>query len=166
MISTPPTNVITETIRKNITGMLRENHAHIRFEDAVSGVPPLMRSTNPENLPYSIWQLVEHIRITQRDILEFCRSAAHKSPEWPQGYWTENKDYVNDETWESSLKQIHKDTEDFIALFNDPDVDIYIPFEYGRGQTYIRQALFIAGHTAYHTGQIVVVRRILNVWNN
>ena len=165
MISAPPTNIITDNIRKNITEILRENHAHIRFEDAVAKLPAGLRSVRLEQLPYSIWQLVEHIRITIWDVLKFCLSADHKSPEWPEGYWTANPDYVDDETWEKSLYQIRKNKEDFISLFNDPDVDIYIPFDYGSGQTYIRQALFIADHTAYHTGQIIVLRRILSAWD-
>lgn len=146
--------------------MLRENHAHIRFEDAVLGIPPHLRTVRPEHLPYSIWQLVEHIRITQWDVLEFCRSAEHQSPDWPQGYWTENRDYIDDEIWQRSLNQVHKDREDFITLFNNPNVDIYIPFDYGSGQTFIRQALVIADHTAYHTGQIIVLRRMLQAWHN
>jgi len=145
--------------------MLRESHAHIHFEDAAAGLPAPLRSVRPPQLPYSIWQLVEHIRTTQWNILEFCRSAAHKSPEWPEGYWPENQDNVDDETWEDSLKQIRRDREEFIGLFNNPDVDIYIPFNYGSEETYIRLALFIAGHTAYHTGQIVVIRRMLGAWD-
>jgi len=164
MISTPPSNIITQAIRNNITHILREGGAHVRFEDAVEGLPAQFRSQRAPDMPYSIWQLVEHIRITLEDILQFSKSAEHKSPPWPQGYWTNNPDFVDDVSWENSVRQVRKDKDSFIGLFNDPDVDIYIPFSYGSGKTYIDQALFIIGHNSYHIGQIVLLRKIFGVW--
>ena len=164
MIIAPPTNIITETIRKQLTELLRERHAHLKFEDSVENLPAELRSVKATNLPYSIWQLVEHIRITQWDIVQFCQFATHKSPEWPKGYWVKNPEMVGDDQWQRSLNQIWDDRELFIALFNNPDIDIYLPFTHGNGQNYIREALNIADHTGYHTGQIVVIRRILGAW--
>ena len=164
MIIAPPTNIITETIRKQLSDALRERHAHARFEDAVENLPAEFRTVKPDSLPYSIWQLVEHIRITQWDIVQFCRFATHKSPDWPEGYWVENPEQVSDEMWKNSLNQIWDDRELFIALLNNPDIDIYLPFTHGNGQNYIREALLMADHTGYHTGQIILIRRLLGDW--
>jgi uncharacterized damage-inducible protein DinB len=166
MIITPPTNIITDTVRQHLIELLRERHAHIQLEDAIKDLSPQLRGQKPQNSPYSIWQLVEHIRIVQWDILEFCKNDAHKSPKWPQGYWVENQSVVDDETWEESLSHIWKDKEAFIALLNSPEVDLFIPFAYGEGQTLLREALVIADHTSYHTGQIVVIRKILGDWKS
>lgn len=164
MIIAPPTNIITETIRKQLTDLLREGHAHARFEDVIENLPAKLRGEKVESVPYSIWQLVEHMRITQWDILQFCQFATHHSPEWPEGYWVENKDSVDDETWQKSLNQIWNEREHFIELLNNPDIDIYLPFTHGTGQNYIREALILADHNSYHTGQIVVMRRLLGAW--
>ncbi len=164
MISAPPTNMITDAIRKHLIELFRERHAHAQFEDAVKDTAPKIRGIIPDGLPYSIWQLVEHVRIAQWDILEFCRDETHKSPKWPEGYWVENKTAVDDAEWEKSLLQIRKDKEAFISLLNSPDTDLYVPFAYGDGQTFLREALLIADHASYHTGQIVLIRRLLGDW--
>jgi hypothetical protein len=164
MISAPPTHIITDTIRKQLTDLLREGHAHSRFEDVVENIPADLRGTKVPGLPYTIWQIVEHLRITQWDILMFSQFATHRSPQWPEGYWVENMEVVDEETWQKSLNQIWDDKELFIALINNPDIDIYMPFTHGTGQSYIREALVLADHNSYHTGQIVVLRRLLGAW--
>lgn len=166
MISAPPTGIIADTVKENLIEFIRGGNAHVRFENAVENLPPQLRTVVPPNLPYSIWQLVEHIRITQWDILEFCKHADHKSPQWPEGYWVENLNEVGDETWEQSLQQVRKDREEFIALLHNPNTDIFIPFNYGQGQTFIREAMLIADHTSYHTGEIIVLRRLLGAWES
>jgi hypothetical protein len=156
------------TTRENIVAELRlllvKGNAHIPFEEACADIPlPLLTKTVP-NLPYSIWQLVEHIRIDQRDVLEFCRNPAHVSPEWPAAYWPAPAAAVDAAHWEATLKQINHDRDQFIALLEDPAQDLFTPFPHGTGQTLVREALLIADHNAYHTGQILLVRRLLQDW--
>ena len=151
---------IVKTLEQFLTG----GHAHATFEDAVKGLPAALRGEVPAGIPYSIWQLVEHIRITQWDILEFSRDAKHISPKWPEGYWPEETAPADEAAWKHSLAQIRSDLKTFVALLNAPDVDLYQPFEHGDGQHLFREALLIADHTSYHTGEIIVLRRLLNAW--
>ena len=121
-----------------------------------------MRGVKPDKLPYSIWQLVDHIRITQWDMVEFSKDASHKSPKWPDEYWPKEAAPKDDAAWNKALTQIDTDLEMFIDMLKTGD--IYKPFPYGTGQNLLREALQIADHTAYHTGEIIVVRRFLNAW--
>lgn len=144
--------------------LLEHGNAHVPFEKAVDKLPQELRTRIPHNLPYSIWQLVEHMRIAQWDIVEFSLSAKHESPEWPEGYWVDPVDEVDDMTWKASLNQISEDRQRFIDALKDEDNDLSKPFPHGTGQTLLREALLIADHNAYHTGEILVVRRLLNDW--
>ncbi|UOG73222.1 DinB family protein [Hymenobacter tibetensis] len=156
------------TTRENIVAELRlllvKGNAHISFEEACADIPlPLLTKTVP-NLPYSIWQLVEHIRIDQRDVLEFCRNPAYVSPKWPDAYWPAPVAAVDAARWEATLKQIRNDRDQFIALLEDSAQDLFALFPHGTGQTLFREALLIADHNSYHTGQILLVRRLLQDW--
>jgi uncharacterized damage-inducible protein DinB len=136
--------------------------AHGSFDDAIEGLAPELRGVVPNQLPYSAWQLIEHIRIAQWDMLEFSKSEKHISPAWPDGYWVEETAPADEETWEKSLQQISDDRDEFIDLLKNQD--IYKALPHGDGQSILREALQIADHNAYHTGQIVVVRRLLGDW--
>lgn len=150
---------------KTLEQFLIGGHAHATFDDAVKGLPADLRGVVPEGMPYSIWQLVEHIRITQWDILEFSRNPKHESPAWPEGYWP--KEAVPSEAaWKKCLTQIKHDLKEFIDLLKDPDVDLYAPFPHGDGQHLLREAMLIADHTSYHTGEIIVLRRLLGAWKS
>lgn len=144
--------------------LIEKGNAHVSMEDAVSGLPANMRTVIPENLPYSIWQLIEHIRIAQKDILDFCISKDHAKLAWPDDYWTEPLESADDETWEKSLDQIRQDRERFFELLHNQNTDLFSPVEWGDGQTILREALLIADHNAYHTAEIVVIRRVLGCW--
>lgn len=144
--------------------LMLKGNAHAPFEDAVKNLPVSKRTEIPHNLPYSIWQLVEHIRIAQWDILEFSRNPKHNSPKWPEEYWRKNPERVKDEDWKRLLDQIKKDRNDFINLLRNPINDIYKPFGHGDGQNLLREALLLADHTSYHTGEIITIRRLLNCW--
>ena len=151
-------------LRKQLVNLLEEGHAHITFENAVADIPSHLRSVTPASLPYSIWKLVEHIRIAQWDILEFSRDPSHQSPTWPDEYWPKEDAPASEKAWQESLTQIQKDKQAFIALLNDTNQDLFKPFAHGDGQNLLREALLIADHTSYHTGQIVLVRRLLGDW--
>lgn len=142
-----------------IVKLLRGGSAHIGLKGALKGLPAGARGAKPANLPYSIWQLVEHIRIAQWDMLQFCLDATHQSPKWPDEYWPKEPGPVGDEAWEKSLKQIDDDLERFIRLFKT--ADIYQQLQHGNGQSILREALQIADHTAYHISEIIVIRRLL-----
>jgi len=149
---------------KQLTDLINGANAHATFEDTTANLPLEVVGIKPGNLPYSIWKLVEHIRITQRDILEFSRDANHVSPKWPEEYWVPADAPLNEDEWQKSLNQITKDKNDFIKLLNEPGADLYTPFAHSDGQNLLREAMLIADHTSYHSGQILVLRRLLNAW--
>lgn len=153
-----------DTLVNELIYLIEKGNAHATFEEVVEGIPLALLTVVPENLPYSIWQLVEHIRITQWDILEFCRSANHISPQWPDEYWPQHVQKVSKAQWEHTLQQIRKDRNQFIRLLKDKADSLAKPFPYGDNQTLLREALLIADHNAYHSGEILVLRRLLNCW--
>jgi hypothetical protein len=153
-----------QEVRKQLLQLLKGGNAHQPFEEAVKDLPASLRGVKPEKLPYSIWQLVEHIRIAQWDILEFSRDPDHESPDWPEGYWPKELAPADDAAWEQSLAQIQEDQEAFVALLNAPNADLYAPFPHGDGQNLLREALLIGAHNSYHTGEIILVRRLLDAW--
>ena len=149
--------VITE-----LTKLLLGGNAHINLQDALKGLPPQLRRVRPAGIPYSIWQLVEHIRIAQWDMLRFCKDADHKELKWPDDYWPKNAEPANEEVWRGSLQQINDDLEEFIELMEHANV--YQALPHGQGQSILREALQIADHNAYHIGEILAVRRMLGDW--
>ncbi len=140
--------------------LLEGRQAHLSFA-AVEGLPAALRGVQPTHAPYSIWQLVDHIRTAQWDILRFSRDAAHQSPAWPAGYWAPAAAPATDTAWDGALAQIAHDRAAFEALLHDSARDLYAPLAHGAGQTLLREALLIADHAAYHVGQIVLLRGLL-----
>ena len=118
----------------------------------------------PQGLPYSAWQLLEHIRLALWDIVEFSRDARHKSPDWPEGYWPKIAAPPDTTAWDKSVKAIQDHLEEMRELVNDPKRDLFAPIPHGSGQTLLRQALLTADHNAYHLGQLVLVRKALGAW--
>ncbi|RYF75173.1 MAG: DinB family protein [Cytophagaceae bacterium] len=153
-------------LRKQLADLLTKAEAHQSFDAAVEGLPADLRGTKPDKLPYSIWQLVDHIRIAQWDILEFSRDPNHQSPPWPEGYWSKSVQPPDEAAWQQALDQIKADRDAFVALLNDPEQDLFQPLVHGQGQTLLREALLIADHTAYHVGEIIIIRRLLDAWQS
>jgi uncharacterized damage-inducible protein DinB len=147
-----------------LTKLLQGGGAHVSLKEALKGLPAEMRGVKKNKLPYSIWQLVEHIRIAQWDMLEFSKDGAHQSPKWPDDYWPKEAAPASDAAWRKSVKQIESDLEQFIKLLGKSD--IYAPIAHGSGQTILREAMQIADHNAYHTAEIVVLRRLLGSWKS
>ncbi|WP_420151341.1 DinB family protein [Spirosoma sp.] len=163
----PKSNQPADTIlRQQLIDLLTSTNAHQPFDAAINDLPAELRHVKPKGVPYSIWQLVDHIRIVQWDILEFSRDASHQSPPWPSGYWPQEAGPADETEWQQALTQIRRDRDAFITLLNDPQRDLYEPFEHGEGQNLLREALLIADHTAYHIGEIIIIRRLLNAWGN
>jgi hypothetical protein len=144
--------------------MLNGGGAHATLKDALDGLPENLRGVKPNNLPYSIWQLVEHIRIAQWDMLEFSKDGNHQSPNWPDDYWPKESSPADDAAWNKTIEQINTDRDEFIALLKRSDIYENIP--HGDGQSILREALQIADHNAYHTAEIVLLRRLLGAWKS
>ncbi len=147
-----------------ITSLITQGNAHVTFEAACADLTPDSWNRHVPDAPYTIWQLAEHLRIAQWDILEFCRHARHKSPEWPAGYWPATDAVADEQQWQSMLDQVEQDQQRFLELLNAPDTDLLAPLPHGTGQTILREAFLIADHAAYHTGEIVLLRRLLHAW--
>ena len=162
------TSVMSDQQRKVIVEelalLINKGNAHVSLDEAIADLPANLRTVIPDQLPYSIWQLLDHIRITQWDIIEFCLSGTHVSPEWPGGYWSVNPEKVSDQEWDGCLHAIRSDRERFFDLLKDDKTDLYSPLAHGDGQNIFREALLIADHTSYHLGEILVVRRLLKSW--
>jgi hypothetical protein len=142
--------------------LLEGGGAHATLKDALTGLPAELRGVKPNNLPYSIWQLAEHIRIAQWDMLEFSKDGSHQSPKWPDDYWPKDAEPANEEAWDKTIDQINADRAKFIDLLKSGDIYKLIP--HGEGQTILREALQIADHNAYHTSEIILLRRLLGAW--
>ena len=154
----------TQSIIKELIALLKKGNAHVSFRDAVKDIPFEDLGKKPDNLPYSIWQLTEHIRITQNDIFEFSSNKNYKPLNWPADYWTKEIAPENENAWNECIDKIKKDLTAFIELLKDENTDLLNPFEHGERQNLLREALLIADHTSYHTGQIIILRRLLGNW--
>jgi len=156
--------------RTAVARPLAWREAHATFDDAVADLPAELRGRRVAGFPHSAWELVEHVRITQRDILDFCRDANYEEAHWPDDYWPKRAEPPSDEAWEQSLADYRADRDALAALTNDaervPDLHAAIPPPHGSGQTYLREVLLVADHTAYHVGQLVMLRRQLGAWPN
>lgn len=155
-----------QPLRKHILALLKGGNAHLTFDKAVAGLPPKLRGARPPGQPHSPWRLVEHMRIAQWDILEFSRNPRHKSPKWPDGYWPTTDAPPKSDDWSRSIKQFRADARAMQALVADPKQDLLAPITGGQGQTLLREALLVADHTAYHLGQLVILRRLLGAWDD
>jgi hypothetical protein len=151
-------------IRDHLARMLEWGEAHATFDAAVAELPPDLRGRVPPGLPYSPWQLVEHLRITQHDILEFCRNAEYHELEWPDQYWPPSVSPPSAGAWDDSLRRYRDDRAALQALARDPAVELTARIPHGTGQTYLRELLLAADHAAYHVGELIVVRRLLGAW--
>ena len=144
--------------------LLNGGNAHAGLEEALENLPSNLRGVKPDKLPYSIWQLVEHIRIAQWDMLKFSQDEKHESPKWPDEYWVKETAPADENEWKKSLKQIDNDREEFIKLLNTSDIYKAIP--HGDGQSILLEALQVADHNAYHIAEIIVIRRLLGAWKS
>jgi uncharacterized damage-inducible protein DinB len=153
-----------KAFRSHIAKLLDWEEAHVGFDTAVKGIPPSMRGAVPDGWEYSAWQLVEHIRMAQADILEFCLTAKYKAMKWPDDYWPKARAPRTPAAWTASIAQYRKDCKRLQKLATDPAVDLAAEIPHGTGQTYLRELLLVADHTAYHVGEIVVLRRQLGIW--
>ena len=152
-------------LRKHLRELLTGAHAHADFETILSAVPPSARGmAAAPAIPHTMWQLLEHLRIAQRDILDFSRDPGYSEPKWPDDYWPSDAAPPDDAAWNGALETFRADLRAMVALVEDPATDLFAPIPWGKGQTVLREALLVADHNAYHLGQIVDLRRALECW--
>jgi hypothetical protein len=153
-------------MREQLLELLQGGGAHLTFDKAVKGLEPRLRGAKPKGQPHTPWRLVEHMRIAQRDILEFCRDARHVSPNWPDDYWPADNAPKSSAQWDRSVKSFRADLKAIQKMVKDPDTELLAPLPHGQGQTLFREAMLVADHNAYHLGQLVLIRRIIGSWKD
>jgi hypothetical protein len=154
----------SDALRKHVLELLKGKSAHADFDSAVSGFPLKLAREKLGGAPYTAWQLLEHMRIAQWDILEFSRNPKHVSPKWPEGYWPQTESPPTKTAWSKSVRDFHADLKAMMKLVADPAADLLAPIPHGEGQTLLREAMLVADHNSYHLGQLVLMRRLLGAW--
>jgi len=152
-------------LREQLAAVLRWEDAHAGLDRIVDGVPQDRWSASAPGLPYTLWQLLEHIRLAQHDILDFSRNPGYAELRWPDDYWPPAGAAPTAEDVSTTLAALRKDRDALIAMALDPKIDLFARIPHGTGQTYLRELLLVADHTSYHLGQMVVVRRALGIWD-
>jgi hypothetical protein len=153
-------------LREQLGRLLAWEDAHVGFDTAVADIPPALQGRKPPGLPYSPWQLLEHLRRAQRDILDFCRNSNYQELNWPDDYWPPSPAPPSPAAWDESIRQFREDRTALQQLAMDPNVDLAARIPHGNGQTYLREVVLAADHAAYHMGELVVVRRLLGIWKS
>lgn len=153
-------------VREHVIALLRGGNAHLTLDNALEGLPGDLRGVKPAGLPYSVWQLLEHLRLAQWDILEFSRNPHHVSGKFPDDYWPQAEAPADEAAWDASVKAIHADLKAMERLVTARSTDLAARIPHGDGQTVLREALLLADHNAYHIGQILLVRRLLGAWKD
>lgn len=153
-------------LRSHLKRLLNWEDAHVGFEKAVAGIPPALQGVQPSTLPYSPWQLLEHLRLCQRDILDFCRDPAYKEPAGLEAYWPPTVAPPTPRSWDESVAAFQADRTAMQQLAVDPGIDLFAAVPQGTGQTYLRELLLVADHNAYHVGQLIAVQRLLGMWQS
>ncbi len=151
-------------IRTHLIALLGGADAHLDFDAIVARFPVELRTVTPGGAAHSAWQLLEHLRIAQWDILEFSRNPNHVSPTFPAGYWPSPDTPADDQAWEHSVRAFRADREALQDLVANESTDVLAPIPHGTGQTLFRECFVVAKHNSYHLGQLVLLRRLLDVW--
>jgi len=150
-----------DLLKQQLVDLLTKAEAHMDVESALQDFPVALRGRKPQGAPHTPWQLLEHMRIAQKDILEFSLNPKHVSPKWPDEYWPQNEAPPDARAWDKSVKQFLEDLNSICEMIGAQERDLFAKIPHGDGQTYLREALLTADHNAYHLGQLVMVRRIL-----
>jgi hypothetical protein len=154
----------TKLLRQQLVKLLKESEAHADFDAAVKDMPVALRGKRPKGAAHSPWEMLEHLRIAQWDILEFARNPKHKSPDFPSGYWPASPEPPDEKAWDKSAAKFLADREALCELASDASTDLFAKIPHGDGQTILRQALLAADHNSYHVGELILLRRILGAW--
>jgi hypothetical protein len=150
-------------LREHLLYLLRESGAHAVFDAAMGDWPVQLAGVKVANFPHTAWMLLEHLRLAQRDILEFSRNPKHVSPAWPEGYWPTSEAPPSEKAWKASMSAFRKDLRAMEQLVADKKTDLFAKVPWGDGQTVLREALLVADHNAYHLGQLVMLRKSIGI---
>ena len=151
-------------LRDQLRGLLRGEHVHMSFDDAVGGFPMECINDRPPNVPYTPWHILEHIRITQWDILEYIRNPEHVSPEWPEGYWPHPDRKATPAEWETTVRSFRSDLRALEDLVRDPETDLLAPLPHTPGHTILREVRLVGNHNSYHVGEFAILRQVMGTW--
>jgi hypothetical protein len=151
-------------LREQLKQLLDGRNAHMSFDDAVADFPLELINTRPPNVPYTFWHLVEHLRIAQWDILDFCRNPDYQHIEWPAGYWPAPGAEATAEDWQHTVESFRADKAQLLALIEDPAVDLLADLPHAPGYSLLREINVVADHNAYHVGELGILRQIMNAW--
>ena len=150
-------------LRRDLLELLEGKAAHVAVDAAFADLAPEHRTARPLEDGHTIWELLEHLRIAQEDILRYTLEPGWTSPAWPEGYWPENETPTEDQ-WRASLQGLLRDLEGVEALVRDRSWDLTAEIPHGEGRSYLREVLLVTDHNAYHVGQVVEIRRLLGAW--
>jgi uncharacterized damage-inducible protein DinB len=153
-----------DPLRQHLVRLLDWQDAHVNFDAAIDKLPAKLPGVRPPGLAHSAWDLLEHLRIVQHDVLDFCRNPNYQEMSWPADYWPPAPAPPSARAWAASVTAFHDDLAALCRLAEDPAVDLFATIPHGSGQTYLRELLLVADHNAYHVGQLVMVRRLLGAW--
>jgi uncharacterized damage-inducible protein DinB len=156
--------MVRDPLRTQLASLLDWEDAHVNFDRAVAGVPSAQRGVVPPGFAWSLWQLVEHLRLVQFDILDFCRNPEYEEPASMSAYWPESAAPSSPGRWAKAIAAVRADRQALKTLATDQDINLFARIPHGSGQTYLRELVLVADHTAYHVGQVVAVRRALGIW--
>lgn len=153
-----------DRVRAQLANAIDWHDAHAGFDATVDGFPPELRGRRVNGVPYSAWQLLEHLRIAQQDILGFCQNPAYEEKKWPDDYWPRDPEPPSASAWDESVAAFRRDREAMKRLATDATIDLAAAIPHGAGQTYLREILLIIDHNAHHVGQLILLRRLLGAW--
>jgi hypothetical protein len=153
-----------KALREQLRKVFDWHEAHADWKQALAGLDPAHRGVRPAGSPHSVWDLLEHVRLGQRDILDFTVNPKHVSPDWPAGYWPKTLAPADDAAWEKSVGEFFHDLKEMEKLVSNPRTDLFARLPHGTGHTFLRQVLLLVDHNSYHLGQLVLVRRLLSAW--
>jgi hypothetical protein len=154
-------NMSDHETRELIKKMLTEPNAHLTFQDIISGFTEAMRGIRPEGFSHTAWQLLEHLRLSQLDILDFSRNPNYQEMNWPDDYWPDQDAPADSRDWGKSVQQFESDLAEFVELIDDESNDLLRPFPHGQGQNLLREAMLLSKHNSYHLGQLMTLRKLL-----
>jgi len=155
---------MSDPLRENLVRLLDWKEAHAGFDKSVEGLPFVLQGTIPAGFEHSAWQLLEHMRLAQEDILDFCVNAHYAEKKWPDDYWPKDPKPPDASAWERSVEGYKADRERLKELARNPQLDLFARIPHGEGQTHLREILLVADHASYHVGQLVALRRALKAW--
>jgi len=151
-------------IRNELVRFLKGNVAYMSFDEAIANFPIKSINTKAHNVDYTFWHILEHIRITQHDILDFCINPKYVYIKWPDDYWPIQTKKATEKEWLGTIESIKRDLKSIITLVEDPKNDLYKPFAWGEGQNLLREAILVAEHNAYHIGEFAILRQVMGLW--